>query len=160
MAKKKNAPKQYWEGAPTPKRVAAFANESSAVHLVVLSVLRFNASDAIGMYFAASAVGFAIVATGIATLIDISPLLTSSTDYVTVFGWTELESATFLFAVGLGFLTLALLVTALVGAHTATRIRKSRVLLDAYETELERRFAARGLRARRWQREHRPNWDG
>ena len=157
MAKKK-APKHYWDGIPTPERVAAFANENSAMQMTVLNVLRYRSSDAVAIYIAAAAVAATIFASGYAMLIDSTPLLRTEADYIRVLDMSAKESARLLFSLYTAALAVAALIFIILGTYSTQRIKNARVLLGAYESELERRNAARGWHARRWQREHSPDW--
>lgn len=144
---------------PTPARVAAFANETSAVQLSVLNRLRHRSSDAIAVYLAAVAVGITFFIGGGAALVESVPVLRTSKHYLRLFDMNVEDTAKLMFNIQLAGLIVAFTLIAILGLLLALRIRSARVLLAAYEGELERRFAARGLRARRWQREHSPDWD-
>lgn len=159
MPADKPSPEPYWQGSPTPERVAAFANEAPALQLQVLNRLRSRSSDAVAIYLGAAAIGIAFVTLGITALADATPLLRDSKDYIELFDMGALATAKLLSNVYLGFYLLIFVGIAILGAMSTTRIQKARVLLSAYEAELERRWAARGWRARRWQREHSPDWD-
>lgn len=153
---KESVPHVYDDGVVSPERVAAFANDDEAAQLRALTRLRRRASGRVSNYLASMSLILALMFGGWALMTDVLPIgdpfwpTIPGVDVVVTerVGWIVFQ---------LGVFAAFAFLFADIRRMTA-QAENATALLAAYESELARRYSARGTHARRWRRAHPIHW--